>query len=155
MPRKFRLLVPILGPILGLLLALIVLQQPTQAADADAADIAAGLETFFEFADSLAGFQELGQAIPLTGIDPSAEKALDLANLFADADVVTTNSLEDKLLSAVQSANDIQAAIDGADGTFGNVTVVFENVTVSSGPGIRDIDFTLKVTRTVELPISV
>ncbi|MDQ3620579.1 MAG: calcium-binding protein [Actinomycetota bacterium] len=134
---------------------------PTRAEADVAADIEKicdGLETFSDTLEALDGFEELGQAIPLSKITPGGADGLKLVDTIGNllkervdgADCPTTlQALEDKL-KAAPGTGGTPTLPAGINVTYGDVSVQ-ENATNSN---IIDVEFPVDVSRQVSLPIS-
>ncbi len=129
--------------ILGQLMMLLHLPETVGAADDNAAKIALGLKQFALVLDSVGAAEELGQALPLTGLPLGGNEALRLTNLF--------NSALAGLSTTHNSLNDLASAIDALDSNYGGVTLNFNSVTVTpnANPDLIDVSLTLAASRVV------
>jgi len=144
--------------VLGLVLAFGIIPERTEADDANANAIAAGLQDFASFADTLAGFEELGETIPFTDLDPSADDALRLSSLFQDSFASLPASFADlgDLESALEGLDDPNLGGTGIAVTFGSpsgppVQVIPDN---PSAPVLIDVVLPFEATRTVPVPLA-
>jgi Ca2+-binding RTX toxin-like protein len=152
MSRFLRLLI-----VLTLVLPLLpVKPQPAYAATSpEAADIANGLQNLATVLDSLGDFEELGQTIPITGIDPSADEALKLGSLFGDLfNELSTDPADYADLAALAGA--LEELDDLYNTAYGDVNVILQdaNVVDPDSDGVWDLSFTLAATRTVDAPLA-
>ena len=130
--------------------------QTALAADADATAIKSQLQNFATLISSLAGFDKLGQFLPLTGFDPTSEAGTRIDQLFTD--------IKNEISTFADNAlSDIASGINGLDGDYGGVhleasgpaagnadaPIVAVNGTNSN---LIDVQFELVATRAVSVP---
>lgn len=126
--------------------------QYVRAADQNANRIAEGLTTFAVLADTVGTIEQLSDALPLTAVSPASEQGLRLKTLFQDS---LTRALQ--TVSSYESLAELRDTIDAADGSYGGVTVSFDNVVVQpSAADSRLIDLSFGVTarRAATLPLA-
>jgi Ca2+-binding RTX toxin-like protein len=130
--------------------------QTVFAADADATAIKSQLQNFATLIRSLAGFDKLGQFLPLTGFDPTSEAGTRIDQLFEDIKNEISTFADNSLA-------DIANGINGLDGDYGGVQLSASGpaagdadapiVAVNGSNGdLIDVQFELHAVRTVNVP---
>ena len=121
---------------------------PVYAADAHLTAITNGLKSYADTVlDSLGHFEELGQALPLTVLNPSADDALNLDAVMGDLFASLTGSYVDE--SALASALKSLSTVDP-----GGVDVTVSGASVTRSGSFIDVTFTVAASRTVAVPLT-
>ena len=126
-------------------LGIAALPSRVYAQDTNADAIVDGLKSFAGVLDGLGGFEELGETIPFTALDPSDKDALNLGSLFGDVFSGLSTSNLDNL------ADDIASL--GGD-YYSDLTVTFSSINVSDGDEFVDVSFNMTATRSITVPVA-
>jgi len=101
-----------------------------------------GLATILNYVGS---FEELGETIPLTTLNPSDNGALALEDLFGDVF---------SFLGSPADVDELESAIEGLNVTLGGVRVTFSSVNVTDVDGFIDLSFAMNASRNITPPIA-